>query len=63
MAAEERDEEAAPEDPAAGVEERFAPEGGRGAETKLRAFWRITAVQQTAVLFIGSLAYDAGSVA
>ena len=30
---------------------------------KLRAFTHITAVQQTFVLFLGSLAYDAGSVA
>ncbi len=29
----------------------------------IRSFLRVTAVQQTALLFVGSLAYDAGSLA
>jgi hypothetical protein len=33
------------------------------ADTKWQAFTRITAVQQALVLFVGSVAYDAGSVA
>jgi hypothetical protein len=33
------------------------------AATKWQAFTRITAVQQALVLFVGSVAYDAGSVA
>ena len=58
--------EAAPgdSDPAGGAEaHRVVAETSCGEESKLRAFWRITAVQQTAVLFVGSLAYDSGSVA
>ena len=44
-----------------------APTGGvyelPPAHERLRGFLDITAVQQTLVLFLGSLAYDAGSIA
>jgi hypothetical protein len=41
----------------------FDPPPDRDRLRGLRDFLSITAVQQTLVLFLGSLAYDAGSVA